>query len=109
MAKIYNIKIGLLFGLLMGIIDVIPMIIQKLSFDADLSALTMWIIAGFFVATSSLNMNGVIKGILISFLTFIPVGILIAAQEPFSLLPITIMLIILGSALGYLIGKYKVA
>ena len=107
MNKLKNIKIGIIFGIFAGIIDVIPMLIQKLSWDADLSAFSMWIIAGFFISTSDLKINNVSKGLLISTLTFIPAGFLIVAQEPVSLIPISVFLLILGGLLGYFIGKYK--
>lgn len=102
-----NIKIGLLFGALAGILDVIPMIIQGLSWDANLSAFSMWVIIGFFLATTSLKLNNIAKGILLSFLCLIPAGVIIAAQEPLSLIPISIMTLILGSLLGYFIGRFK--
>ncbi|MBU1178647.1 hypothetical protein KJ903_05570 [Patescibacteria group bacterium] len=102
-----NIKIGLLFGALAGILDVIPMIFQGLSWDANLSAFSMWMIIGFFLATTSLKLNNIVKGILFSFLCLIPAGIIIAAQEPISLIPISIMTLILGSLLGYFIGRFK--
>jgi len=43
MKKIY---LGLLIGALAGIIDIIPMWLQKLSWDADLSAFVMWLVEG---------------------------------------------------------------
>jgi hypothetical protein len=39
-----KIKIGILLGIIAGIIDVIPMIIQKLTWDANISAISMWIV-----------------------------------------------------------------
>lgn len=107
MNKLKNIKIGIIFGFFAGIIDVIPMLIQKLSWDANLSAFSMWVIAGFLIATSDLKTSNVLKGIVISILIFIPAGFLIAAKEPAGLIPISIFLLILGSLLGYFIGKYK--
>ena len=38
MKKNNKIKIGIFFGIIAGIIDIIPMIIQKLTWDANLSA-----------------------------------------------------------------------
>ena len=96
---------GLLLGAAAGIIDVIPMIIQKLTWDANLSAFSLWTIAGFFISTSGLKINPIVKGILISFLCLTPCAILIAWKEPFSLVPILIMTLILGSALGFVIEK----
>jgi hypothetical protein len=96
---------GLVLGLAAGIIDVIPMILQKLTWDANLSALAMWIIAGFLISTSELKLNSILKGMLISFLILTPSAILIGWQEPMSLIPISIMTLVLGAFLGFTINK----
>lgn len=101
-----KIKLGILLGIIAGVIDVIPMIIQKLTWDANFSAFAHWIIAGFLISTTSLKIKGAWKGLLISVLLLIPVGILVGWQEPVSLIPMSIMTIILGSILGFLIDKY---
>ncbi|MGI6478238.1 MAG: hypothetical protein ACOX0M_02205 [Salinivirgaceae bacterium] len=100
-----KIKIGLLFGIIAGVIDVIPMIIQNLTWDANLSAFTMWIVVGFLIATIDLKINSVIKGILIAFLVLLPSAVLIGWKEPVSLVPIAIMTTILGGLLGFSINK----
>ena len=96
---------GLIFGSIAGIIDVVPMVMQGLSTDANISAFSLWVISGFLIATSSLEIHPIIKGVFIAFLVLIPALILIAWQDPFSLIPITIMTVILGSILGYSINK----
>lgn len=98
---------GILFGLIAGIIDMIPMIIQGLTWDAHLSALTMWIVSGFLISTSSLKLNSIVKGILISFLVLLPCSIIIGWYKPSSLIPIFIMTIILGSLLGFSIDRFS--
>jgi len=99
-------QLGILLGIIAGIIDVIPMIIQKLTLDANISAFTFWILAGFFIATTNINLKGALKGVVISILLLIPLAFIIGWQEPISLIPITVMNIILGSLLGFLIDKY---
>lgn len=103
--KVKKIKIGILLGIVAGIIDVIPMILQNLTWDANLSAFTMWIVVGFLIATIDLNINSIIKGLLIAFLVLLPSAILIGWQEPISLIPIIIMTTILGGLLGFSIEK----
>ncbi|MGI6342462.1 MAG: hypothetical protein ACOXZ9_05740 [Bacteroidales bacterium] len=100
-----KIKIGLLLGTVAGIIDVIPMIMQKLTWDANLSAFTMWVVVGFLIATVDLKINSILKGILIAFLALLPSAIFIAWREPISLIPIAIMTTILGGLLGFSINK----
>jgi uncharacterized membrane protein len=100
-----KIKIGIIFGVIAGIIDVIPMIIQKLTWDANISAFSMWIVVGFLIAIVDLKINSIIKGILIAFLALLPTAILIGWKEPISLIPISIMTTILGGLLGFTINK----
>lgn len=100
-----KIKIGLLLGIVAGIIDVIPMILQNLTWDANISAFAMWIVVGFLISTSDLKINSIIKGILTAFLVLLPTAILIGWKEPVSLIPITIMTTILGGLLGFSINK----
>ncbi|MCX6233963.1 MAG: hypothetical protein NT175_04450 [Bacteroidetes bacterium] len=101
----YRILSGIVCGLIAGIIDLIPMFIQNLTWDANLSALSMWIIIGFFIATSKLQMNSIIKGIIISFLCIIPCSFIIGWKEPVTLIPIFIMTLILGGLLGFVIHR----
>ncbi len=101
-----KIQLGILLGIIAGIIDVIPMIIQKLTWDANISAFAFWIIAGYFIAITNNNLRGILKGISVSIPLLIPLAFIIGWQEPKSLLPITLMNLILGSLLGFLIDKY---
>ena len=102
-----KIKIGILFGAIAGIIDIIPMIMQKLTWDANISAFTMWIIIGFLISTIDLKINSIIKGILLAFLVLLPSAILIGWSELFTLIPIAIMTTILGGLLGFSIHKFS--
>ena len=106
MGKISRIKAGIIFGIIAGIIDVIPMIFQELTWDANIAAFSLWVIAGFMISTSNLKINGVLKGILISFLLLIPSAVIIGWHQPTSLIPIFIMTLILGSLLGYFIDRF---
>ncbi len=100
-----RIGIGILLGMLAGIIDVIPMMLQKLTWDANISAFANWVVVGFLIATIELNINSIIKGILIAFMVLLPVAVLIGWKEPLSLIPIGIMTTILGGVLGFSINK----
>ena len=94
---------GILLGIVAGIIDVIPMIIKKLTWDANISAFTMWIVVGFFISAIYINIQPIVEGILIALLTLMPCAILIGWKEPKSLIPILVMTILLGGLLGWLI------
>jgi hypothetical protein len=101
-----KIQLGILLGIIAGIIDVIPMIIQKLTWDANISAFTFWIIAGFLIATTNINLKGILKGLTVSILLLIPLAFIIGGKSPADLIPILIMNVILGSALGFFTDKY---
>ena len=102
-----KIKIGILLGIIAGIIDVIPMILQNLTWDANISAFTMWIVVGFLVSTIDLKINSIIKGILLAFLVLLPSAVLIGWSEPITLIPIAMMTTILGGLLGFSIHKFS--
>lgn len=97
--------IGIGIGATAGVLDVIPMIFQKLPVDANISAFMYWCIVGFFVTTCDIGIKGVPKGIIIAFLVLVPSAILIGYKEPVSLIPISAMTLILGSLVGFTIEK----
>ncbi|HNZ42964.1 MAG TPA: hypothetical protein PKN41_06440 [Bacteroidales bacterium] len=103
MKKIF---LGIVFGILAGLIDVTPMIIQDLSWDANISAFSMWVVIGFLLSIIELKMNSILKGILISYLVLLPLAVLIGWKEPISLIPIFVMTTILGGLLGFTINKF---
>ena len=72
-----RIIIGLIIGLIAGMVDVIPMYLQSMKWDAISAAFLMWIIIGFFISTSDLKMKSIPKGIIISLLTLLPSSIII--------------------------------
>ena len=102
MKKIWT---GILIGMIAGFIDIIPMIFQKLTWDANVSAFVMWLVVGLITSTIDLNLKPVFKGILIAFLVLLPSAILIGWKQPATLIPIIVMTTILGGLLGFTINK----
>ncbi len=100
-----RIIIGIVAGIVAGILDVTPMIIQGLTWDANLSAFSMWVVIGFLIAVTDIKVHPILKGILLSFLSLIPCAVLIAWKEPFSLVPISAFTLVLGGLLGFVIQK----
>ena len=100
-----NIVIGLLLGVAAGLMDVIPMLLQGLTWDANLSAFLLWVVSGFMLATSNLRLPPVLKGIAIPFICLLPSVFIIGWSEPFSLIPIAAMTLLLGALLGFAYGK----
>jgi hypothetical protein len=100
-----NIVIGLILGSIAGILDVIPMVLQGFTWDANLSAFFLWVVSGFMLATSNLNLTPVLKSIVISFLCLLPSVFIIGWNDPVSLIPIAVMTLILSVLLGFSYGK----
>ena len=96
---------GTLLGVAAGIIDIIPMVLQDMTWDAIFSAFTMWMVIGFLIASIDLKLNPILKGIIISFLVLLPSSFIIGWHEPIALIPISIMTILLGGLLGFAIDK----
>ena len=95
----------LITGVIIGIVDVIPMIFMKLTWDANISAFTMWVVISYLVYCNNQNINQIIKSIIISFLVLIPNAILIGWNNPINLVPVIIMTLILGIIMGFVTGK----
>lgn len=100
-----NIKTGILLGIIAGIIDVIPMIIQNLTWNANLSAFSMWVVIGFILSITNSKIGVIPRSILISFLILVPNLFIIGWAEPLSLFPIMIMTLILSTLLGFVYLK----
>jgi len=100
-----NILTGLFLGVIAGILDVIPMVLQELTWDANISAFFLWVVSGFMLATSNLQLNSVLKGIVVAFLCLLPSVFIIGWYDPISLVPIGVMTLILGALLGFSYGK----
>ncbi len=92
-------------GALAGVLDVIPMVVQGLTWDANLSAFSMWVVVGYFVAIAKLPIPSAVQGILTAFLCLVPAAILIGWKEPLALVPIGAMTTALGAALGFAVRR----
>ena len=95
-----DILIALSIGIVAGIIDVIPMIIQKMEKSANLSAFSHWIVLGLIIPFVSWNIAPWLKGLIIAELSAIPILFMVAPKDKKAILPISIMSAILGIAVA---------
>ena len=91
-----DILIALLIGIIAGIIDVIPMLIQKMEKAANLSAFSHWVVLGLIIPFVSWNIAPWLKGLIIAELSAIPILFMVAPKDKKAILPITVMSAILG-------------
>lgn len=87
---------ALIIGIIAGIIDVIPMIIQKLNKYANISAFSHWVVLGLIIPFVHWNVDPWLKGLLIGVLSAIPVIVLVSEKDKKSIIPILMMSALLG-------------
>jgi hypothetical protein len=95
-----NILIALCIGIAAGIIDVAPMIIQKMDKSACISAFIHWIVLGLIIPFVNWDMQPWLKGLIIAVLSAVPIMVIVYPQEPKSIIPIFIFSAILGIGIG---------
>jgi hypothetical protein len=101
-----NIFIALIIGFSAAIIDVIPMIIQRVDKYACISAAVQWVALGLIIPYVDWNMQPWLKGLLIGEMAALPILILVFAKEPKSVIPIIIFSAVLGAAVGLAGAKF---
>ena len=95
-----NFLIAILIGLVAGIIDVVPMIIQKLDNGSCLSAFVHYFALGLIIPFVNWNLAPWLSGICISFLTALPVMIIVYRKDRKAIIPMLIFSILLGAGIG---------
>lgn len=101
-----NILIAFLIGLSAAIIDVIPMIVQRIDKYACISAFIQWIVLGLIIPFVNWDISPWLKGLIIAELTALPIIVLVIAKEPKSIIPILIFSAILGISVGLAGAKF---
>ncbi|MHB1689009.1 MAG: hypothetical protein ACYCVH_16780 [Ignavibacteriaceae bacterium] len=87
-------------GIIAGVIDVIPMMIQKLDKYSTLSAFVQWVVLGFLISYVQIPVASWLKGVIIAEMAALPIAILVFKSDPKSVIPILIMSAILGAIVG---------
>lgn len=101
-----EILLTLLVGIIIGLIDIAPMIKMKLDRYALSSAFTFYFIMPFIIYNLDiLNNLWWLKGGLITIILSIPTTILIAKADKKGCIPVAIMSIVLGTLIG-IAGHY---
>lgn len=95
-----NIFIALIIGLSAAIIDVVPMIFQRIDKSACISAFVQWTVLGLIIPYVNWDMQPWLKGLIIGELAALPIMVLVFAKEPKSVIPIIVFSAILGTAVG---------
>ena len=92
--------IALLIGIVVGIIDVVPMLVQELNLYACLSAFVHWVVLGVLIPYVAWNIKPWAKGLIIAELTALPIIIIVFEKEPTSIIPMLVFSALLGVLVG---------
>jgi hypothetical protein len=101
-----NIFIALIIGLSAAIIDVVPMIIQRIDKTSCISAFIHWIVLGLIIPYVNWDIQPWLKGLIIAELSVLPILVIVFAKEPKSIIPIIIFSAILGASVGLAGAKF---
>ena len=97
--------LGLMVGTLAGAIDIIPGVIKGVDIRVTLAGFTFWLSVGLVVAHVTLPMKDGLKGLIVALVLSTPGMILLSLVDADSVLPMLIITILLGPAVGYVTGR----
>ena len=97
---------AILIGIVAGIIDVIPMLLQNISYSSCISAFVHWVVLASIIPFVNWEINSILKGSIIGVISSLPTIILIINTEPESIIPILISSLLLGSLVAYIGSKW---
>jgi len=92
--------VSLGIGAIAGVIDVAPMMIQKLDRYSMASAFVQWVVLGFLISYVQLPMAPWLKGVVVAELAALPIVVLVMGSDPKSVGIIVAMSASLGAAVG---------
>lgn len=101
-----NIVIAVLIGVVAGIIDVIPMIFQKINKTSCISAFVHYLMLGIIIPFVAWDLPPVLKGIIISLMLTTAVIIIAYRNDKKVLVPMLVMSILLGAGIGWAGGEF---
>lgn len=101
-----NLLIAVIIGFAAGLIDVIPMIIQKLDKTSCISAFIHYLILGMIIPYVNWDLDPWFKGMIISLLMALPVMIIVYSKEKKAIIPMIIFALILGAGIGMAGAKF---
>lgn len=96
-----KILIAIIIGVSAGIVDIIPMIIQKLDKRDTISAFIHYFALGIIIPFVDWGIPLWATGIIVSFLTAVPLMIIVFKSDKKAVIPMIVFSIILGAAIGF--------
>jgi len=97
----HGIYAALTIGIVAGILDVLPMLLQKMPARANVSAFVHWVALGVVIPYVHWGMAPWLKGALIALLFAIPILLIVTETDKKAFIPITAMSLLLGAGVGW--------
>ena len=107
-SQMSNVLIAITIGLIAGLIDVIPMIIKKLDKRANISAFVHYFALGLIIPFVDWEMLPCLKGAIISFISAVPIMIIVSQKDKKAIIPMIIFSLVLGAGIGIAGAKFIV-
>ena len=101
-----NILITIIIGLAAALIDVIPMIIQKLDKVSCISAFIHYFMLGLIIPFVNWELTPWLKGMVISLMMALPVMVIVYSKDKKAIIPMIIFALILGAGIGIAGAKF---
>ena len=101
-----NFLIAGLIGLIAGLIDIIPMMIQKLNKRDTISAFAHYFALGLIIPFVNWGIALWITGVVIALSTSIPIMIIVFPRDKKAIIPMIIFSLILGAGIGIAGAKF---
>jgi hypothetical protein len=98
--------ISLGIGVAAGVVDVVPMVIQRLDRYACVSAFVHWVVTAVLISYVEAPLSPWLKGLLIGELSALPVVILVSKYDTKGIVPIFVFSAMLGAAVGAMTAKF---
>ncbi len=96
-----NFFIAVIIGIVAGLIDAVPMIVQKLDRSACVSAFMHYFVLGLIIPFVNWGIPLWVSGIFISLMTAVPVMIIVYPKDKKAIVPMIVFSLILGAGIGF--------
>lgn len=95
----------IIIGLILGAIDIIPLIFANAPVFNMMSIFAFWLVATFFIDQTKLTNQPAFNGLLVALLMMLPLALAVSATNPKDFIPMMSMALLLGPLCGLLIQK----
>lgn len=94
-------------GLVLGLLDVIPLFFAGAPVYNMLAIVAFWIVAAIFMARTSFVRNSLLDGLIMGVVLMLPLILTVSAVNPKDFFPMLLMAVLLGPLCAWSLTKFK--